>query len=310
MPIKITNRLKDWSHFVCVAANSGASEKERHHAFGVLVHQFQDFAFGVAYATLGNTHLAEEAAQEAFIVAWNQLPTLKNPYGFPRWLRMLIRTQCSRALRRKVLSTISLENATSIIHSEDATIGLEWRSALESLPEPERLALVFFYLDGYSRKETATLLGVSEATIKKRLTLARAKLHVLLKENWQENMSEELNKLSEAKPSQSPEFKQQLEAFTRLFNTLIQEGISLLRCLERLESDAKIDNNTSFATVIGAIKEKIATGHILSVSMAEHPAYFPLRYTQAIREGEITGLLDIALERLVQGTYEPGCLAE
>ncbi|MCB0097675.1 MAG: hypothetical protein KDE46_18215, partial [Caldilineaceae bacterium] len=39
-------------------------------AFAEIVQRFQDLAFGCAYAVLGDFHLAEDAAQEAFLSAW------------------------------------------------------------------------------------------------------------------------------------------------------------------------------------------------------------------------------------------------
>lgn len=54
---------------------------ERHESFGELVVYFQDMAFGCAYAVLGDFYLAEDAAQEAFITAWQSLRQLALPNG-------------------------------------------------------------------------------------------------------------------------------------------------------------------------------------------------------------------------------------
>jgi DNA-directed RNA polymerase specialized sigma24 family protein len=63
------------------AARAARSEKDR--AFGAIVRRFQDLAFGYAYALLGDFHLAEDAAQEAFITAWRHLDQLRTPEAFP-----------------------------------------------------------------------------------------------------------------------------------------------------------------------------------------------------------------------------------
>ena len=58
-------------------------------AYGQLVRRFQDMAYGYAYALLGDFHLAQDAAQEAFVEAYRCLPGLRNPEAFPGWLRLL-----------------------------------------------------------------------------------------------------------------------------------------------------------------------------------------------------------------------------
>ncbi len=49
---------------------------ERHQAFGELVKRFQDMAYGYAYALLGDPATAQDAAQEAFITAYQHLQVI------------------------------------------------------------------------------------------------------------------------------------------------------------------------------------------------------------------------------------------
>jgi len=81
-------------------------------AFNGLVRRFQDMAVGYAYAIIGDFQLAEDAAQEAFVGAWLELPRLREPAAFAGWFRKLVFMRCSRqtrALRRGVVSTEALE---------------------------------------------------------------------------------------------------------------------------------------------------------------------------------------------------------
>src|SRR6266498_4502313 len=52
-------------------------------AYGCLVQRFQDMAVGYGYAILGDVHLAEDAAQEAFITAYIELPELQGLHQRP-----------------------------------------------------------------------------------------------------------------------------------------------------------------------------------------------------------------------------------
>jgi DNA-directed RNA polymerase specialized sigma24 family protein len=56
---------------------TGAAPTERLAAFGELVERFQDMAYGCAYSILGDFHLAEDAAQEAFLAAYRGLDRLR-----------------------------------------------------------------------------------------------------------------------------------------------------------------------------------------------------------------------------------------
>jgi hypothetical protein len=60
-------------------------------AFGSIVRRFQDMAVGYAASRLGDFDLAEDAAQEAFLEAWRDLPRLREPAAFSSWLRRIVR---------------------------------------------------------------------------------------------------------------------------------------------------------------------------------------------------------------------------
>ena len=48
--------------------------------------------------------------------------------------------------------------------------------ALNQLPHESRICVTLYYLEGYSVKETAKLLGITESAVKNRLARARARL--------------------------------------------------------------------------------------------------------------------------------------
>lgn len=112
-------------------------------AFDRLVRDFQDMAVGYAVTLLGDFHLAEDAAQEAFLAAHQQIGDLKDPAAFPGWFRMVVRTACNRLTRRKKLDTVSInrEDGSSVDvpqtkTEEDGMIGSVLPSVW-NLPEAE-----------------------------------------------------------------------------------------------------------------------------------------------------------------------------
>src|SRR5687768_16308690 len=92
---------------VRLARDTAAPEAERHRAFAELVRRFEDLAFGCAYSRLRDAALAEDAAQDAFLVAWQRLDQLREPAAFAGWIRRLVLTQCHRRLRARRLEPVS-----------------------------------------------------------------------------------------------------------------------------------------------------------------------------------------------------------
>ena len=161
------------------AAQAGDSE-----AYDALMQRFQQMAYATAYRYLGDHHLAQDLVQEAVIEAFVHLPQLKEPAAFPGWFRQIVFRQCTRALRQTTLQWISLEAVSDelIMEStpEDSAVQGEVRacvrSAIEALPQHERLVTVLFYGCRYSYNEVSAFLKIPLTTVKKRLYSARQKL--------------------------------------------------------------------------------------------------------------------------------------
>src|SRR5215216_3326240 len=157
---------------------------ERHEAFGELVGRFQDMAFGCAYAVLGDFYLAEDAAQEAFITAWQSLRQLRAPEAFPGWLRRIVLTRCNRLTRGKRLQIVPLDvSANTPSAAPDPQAAAEQSetramvlAAIKTLPENERLATTLFYVGGYTQADIGEFLQVPTTTVNKRLSSARRRL--------------------------------------------------------------------------------------------------------------------------------------
>jgi RNA polymerase sigma factor (sigma-70 family) len=153
-------------------------------AYGLIVQRFRDMAYACAYAVLGDFHLAEDAAQEAFVEAYRKLADLREPRAFPGWFRKVVLKHCDRLTRRARVLTVPLELAATTASSEPAPDERAEEAerqrtvlgALQSLPAPQRLATTLFYMNGYSQDEVADFLEVPVTTVKKRLHDSRRKL--------------------------------------------------------------------------------------------------------------------------------------
>lgn len=153
-------------------------------AFGEIVGRFQAMAYGCAYAVLGDFHLAEDAAQEAFLQAYRDLASLNEPGAFPAWFRQIVLRQCNRITRRKAIPAVSLDAAAGQASGEgdpaSAVEAGEMRrrvlDAVNALPEHERMVTTLFYIDGYSQQDIADFLEVPATTVNNRLHASRKRL--------------------------------------------------------------------------------------------------------------------------------------
>ncbi|HEX9106018.1 MAG TPA: sigma-70 family RNA polymerase sigma factor [Longimicrobiales bacterium] len=144
-------------------------------AFDSLVRRFQDSAVACARAYLRDRAAAEDAAQEAFVQAWLDLPTLANPAAFGAWLRRIVFKHCDRA-RRSARPALPLPESEPDRSEHEPLPALERaeraarvHDALWSLPDLLREATLLYYLAGYDVKEIAAVLEVPPSTVKNRL---------------------------------------------------------------------------------------------------------------------------------------------
>jgi RNA polymerase sigma factor (sigma-70 family) len=169
-------------------------------AFGRVVERFEKMAYAVAYATVGDAHLAEDAAQEAFIEAYLSLPKLREPAAFPGWFRRIVFKRGDRLIRGKSLATLPIEAAGEVaarepgpaLIAEARELRRQLQAAIDELPEPDRMLVMLFYLAGYAQQEIATIVELPVATVKKRLYHARQRLRAHLDGLVREQIREQL----------------------------------------------------------------------------------------------------------------------
>ena len=167
-----------------VHAAGAATRAERIEAYGRLVEQCRDMACGYAYSILADFHLAEDAAQEAFIVAFERLGQLEQPEAFPGWFRRIVWSCCGRMTRRSTLPTVAMETAAEIpTEPNDPLADLERNEmrdevlkAIRGLPAADREVTTLFYINGYSQAEVAGFLEVPITTVRNRLRASRGRL--------------------------------------------------------------------------------------------------------------------------------------
>ena len=174
---------RDWVR----RAQSG-DQAAREAAFERIVRDFRGMAYGLAYSRLSDSQLAEDAAQEAFLTAYERIAQLKDASAFPAWLRRIVLNHSDRLLRRQGPPLSSIDEQERLASAEPSPeaqfeareLRLRVRAAVAALPAIARDVTHDYYLRGDSQREIAERLNIPLATVKKRLQYARAHLRNLL----------------------------------------------------------------------------------------------------------------------------------
>ena len=154
-------------------------------AFRQIVERYQTLICSLAYNATGSVSQSEDLAQETFITAWKNLPSMREPEKLRGWLCGIVRNRIQRNLREEgrepVRNAAPLEQAhdspaPQALPSEQAISREEevilWRS-LEKIPDLYREPLVLFYREHQSIEHVAVELDLSEDAVKQRLSRGR-----------------------------------------------------------------------------------------------------------------------------------------
>jgi RNA polymerase sigma factor (sigma-70 family) len=172
--------LKDSDYDLAILAKNGNKE-----VFEILFGHYRAPVYHLALSICGNTPLAEDAVQEAFIIAFINIQQLRDPKLFAPWLKRIVTNCCYQLLRKenKYFSYEHLPEKFQLIENsiEDKLDKLANRdalyTALSGIPEKHRFTLMLRYLSDYnSYKEIAEITGVPVGTVRSRLNEGRKQL--------------------------------------------------------------------------------------------------------------------------------------
>ncbi|MBV8372421.1 MAG: sigma-70 family RNA polymerase sigma factor [Candidatus Eremiobacteraeota bacterium] len=136
-------------------------------------------AYRLAFGVLHDRGLAEDAAQEACAAIARGLPALKSATAFRTWTYRIITNHAISTARARP-KTRDLQAAGDRAVSYDPSDALDLLTALARLPIAQRVAVILHYYAGMNSGEIASATGLSAATIRFHLMLARRTLRKAL----------------------------------------------------------------------------------------------------------------------------------
>ncbi|MEO6742315.1 MAG: sigma-70 family RNA polymerase sigma factor [Chthoniobacteraceae bacterium] len=164
-------------------------------AVGELYDQMASPLLATSFRILGDPHEAEEVIQDVFVEIWNKAPVFDDTLGTAfHWVMSITRNRSidrvrSRQRRAKMLDR--LEEFTPLDSSPDGapqTTGLGTdelagiRTAVNSLPADQRIALELAFFKGQTHAEIAESTGEPLGTVKARIRRGMLKLRSSLQE--------------------------------------------------------------------------------------------------------------------------------
>ena len=159
-------------------------------AFMAVVRPRSDRLFAIAQRILRDVDRAEDALQDALVIAWRDLRGLRDPDRFDAWLRRLLVNVCIREATRERRRTVRLrvlpvdgpaapDELSTIVDRDQLDRGFR------RLPPEQRAVLVMHHFLGYQPIEIAETLGIPAGTARSRLHNAHRAIRAALESDAQ-----------------------------------------------------------------------------------------------------------------------------
>ena len=168
-----------------------------------LLRRAQEVAFRFSFLSCGHTEDAEDVMQEALLKTYRYVGRIRDPEAFRTWLYKTVRNACLLKRRRRVLEPRrheSIEQRREVADGRASTfdvtdramrpdeaainswLGGRLRAALATLPPLSRVIVFLREMEGLSTREVASVLRISEDTVKTRLHRGRRWLRAQLRD--------------------------------------------------------------------------------------------------------------------------------
>ena len=159
-------------------------------ALGDIARKHQDKVLSLSYRVLGDWHRAEDVAQETFLRVYRAANHYKPKARFTTWLYRIVINLCFDEQRKRAKAAAPLEDADPAVLAKSDCNAAQRKEVVESvktavneLPERQRIAVILHRYDGLSHAEIAEVTGWTTSAVESLLVRAYA------------NLREKLNKM-------------------------------------------------------------------------------------------------------------------
>ena len=139
--------------------------------FARRVRLMRDRLWRVSFSILRSTSDSEDAMQEALLRAWRNVDSLRDKSLFETWLTRILINECKRLIRKRCEGA-EIPESLPAPEAENAFLS----EAIASLKMDLRVPIILYYIEGYSVRVTASIMRITQSSVKARLMRARKKL--------------------------------------------------------------------------------------------------------------------------------------
>lgn len=140
-----------------------------------LYQRYKTAMFSCALRILNSRELAQDALQDAFVQVFQQLGSFRQQSALGAWIRTIVVRRALLTLRRE--QRMELYDPSShpepLVAWHDGLTGEALEKAIGELPAGYRATFCLLEVEGYSHREAAELLGITEGTSKSQLHHAK-----------------------------------------------------------------------------------------------------------------------------------------
>lgn len=147
-----------------------------------LFDKYKDAMYTLAYRMIRNEDLACDALQEAFIDVFFNLHKFEAKSTLGAWIKTIVVRKCLKKIKNKQwFEMINEDYKDEVYYWDDNLTGEDLDIAISKLSPGFRSVFILVEVEGYSHKEVAKILEISEGTSKSQLSRAKKHLQDMLK---------------------------------------------------------------------------------------------------------------------------------
>jgi RNA polymerase sigma-70 factor (ECF subfamily) len=160
-----------------------ASQEGDKAAFGSLIDRYYKNIYRLAYQYTGSHQDADEVCQDTFLRAFEGIRKLRNAKRFNGWIFMIASNLLRKRIKDRKRAARTLDGAAGELTEHNNVEPIETLSAkektaiihkqLQKMPEDMRLVTILILMEGLAQKDVAGVLNCSEASVSRRLDMAR-----------------------------------------------------------------------------------------------------------------------------------------
>jgi len=148
-----------------------------------LYYKYCNAMYSIAFRILKDEDDASDALQEAFIQIFKDLKTFRGESTIGAWIKTIVIRTALRRLKKNIFTEEIDDRSMNIPAQNSCSLTSEYiEKTILSLPTGYRTVFLLIEVEGYTHKEVAEMLKISEGTSKSQLFYAKRHLRNLLKD--------------------------------------------------------------------------------------------------------------------------------